>query len=186
MSKETILKETISYAGLINKLAMAPNNCKMKFTLVTQPKMNKTGLNGAGEKISNPYLNTLVEKRATIEGKIKFNYASEVNKQRLDESKEADFVAKERKWGTRDGCFVSHTPKGLSNPEFYMEVKVEKTNSSRYYINETNILKEELSTFLPKRKPSAQQDLKKEVVVRTVKLASIKEAKIGTKEYIIK
>jgi len=181
----TTEKETISYAGLINKLAMAPKNCKMKFTLVTEPRMNKTGLNGAGEKITNPYLTASVRKRATIEGKIKFNYASEVNKQRLNEGKDADFASSERKWGQKDGCFVSHTPKGSAAPEFYMEVKVERTRSSRYYVNGNSVLKEELAAFLPKRKPSAKQDLKKEVVVRTVKLASVKEAKIGTKEYII-
>ena len=103
----TTEKETISYAGLINKLAMAPKNCKMKFTLVTEPRMNKTGLNGAGEKITNPYLTASVRKRATIEGKIKFNYASEVNKQRLNEGKDADFASSERKWGKKDGCFYS-------------------------------------------------------------------------------
>ena len=172
-------KETISLAGLVMKLAQAPNNCQMGFTLVTEPKMNKTGKNHLNERVANPYLGMLVEKVSTIKGKIKYDYEKEVNDQRLNEGKEADFKAKPRPWGEKDGCFVSH------KNELYMDVMVEKALDSEYLIENEPVDKEKLEPYMPAKNKSKTQGLEKEVYVRTVKLKSVKEATIGTKDYII-
>jgi hypothetical protein len=176
-------KEKISAAGLINKLAMAPDNCSMEFLLRTVPKMNKTGKNALGEKIPNPFLTSDVIKESLITGKIKFNYTSEVNKQRLNEGKDADFVGGKRPWGEKDGCFISHIGKD-GRTEFYMDVMVEKSHKSVYFVNGVETKKEDLKPYFPAESPN-RQGVDNQVFVRSVKLGNVKEAKIGEKEYII-
>jgi len=172
-------KENLSLAGFIMKLANAPQNCKISFLTVTSVEMNKTGKEADGTKIPNPHLDSVVEKEQLLEGLIKFNYASEVNKQRLNEGKDADFVSKERAWGVKDGCFVSH--KG----NLYIDFNVKKQGKSTYRVNNSDVDKSTLAPFMKGGGISKTQDLINEVCIRTIKLSSVKEATIGTVEYVI-
>lgn len=171
--------EKMPLAMLITKLAEADKNTSVEFLVVTTPKMNKTGKNEKDEKYDNPYLDKKVTKESLITGVIKFNYASEVNKQRLNEEKDADFVAKGRTWGEKSGCFVSH------NGELYIDTLVKSQGNSSYKIDGESVDKKILVPFLPKSSGSKSQELEDKIIINTVKLSGIKTIKLDEITYSI-
>lgn len=148
----------------------------------TDPRMLKT---------NNPYLGAM--KTQTLNGCIGFDYENSVNSQRNREEIAEVFDAKPRKWGTlmEGRKFVEH--KG----NYYLQLKVEGTKDIKYVLNGEEVIDEtctvagktvvknnlsELKTFLPKRYDS-RQDVDREVIIRDVKLSSIKTVRFGGNEF---
>lgn len=106
---------------------------------------------------------------------IKFDYANSVNKARLNEGKEADFVAQPRKWGVH----IPNSPLIEHNGEFYLEARFLSNEPKVEYILDNNeeITKDKIVAFLPpiKESTSSSQDLDKEIIMRDFKLKSIQE-----------
>lgn len=106
---------------------------------------------------------------------IKFDYANSVNKARLNEGKEADFVPQQRKWGVH----VPNSPLIEHNGEFYLEARFLNNEPKVEYIldNKEEITKDKIEDFLPpvKESTSTTQDLDKEIIMRDFKLKSIHE-----------
>ena len=173
-------KQELTIAAFIMKAANAPENCPIEILSLTIPKMNKSGKNDQGEKIANPYLDR-VKKQSLMKCTIKYSYTNDVNTQRLNEGKQADFVAKPRQWGDKDGCIVSK-PDG----QLYIDVRVDKTVSSIYILDNKEPIKKELLTpFMSPESESKRQETFNQTIVRTIKLENIKEVKIGDTEYFL-
>ncbi len=173
----------ISIAGVINKVSNAAKNTNIELVSLTEVKMNKTGKDENGNKIPNPYFGC-IQKRSHVVGEIKYNYMDLVNRQRINEGKEATFVPSERVWGDSDGALVSK-PDGA----IYLNVRVIKSNKTDYFYNGNPIEKSKIEAFLPSSNSSSskeKQGVKEEIIVRTYKLASIQQIKLGATMYTVK
>lgn len=134
-------------------------------------------------KEPNPYLG-LVHKRATVNGMIgTWNYSRSVNRQRVLEEKEPDFVAFPRKWGNRltGTALVEH------NEQYYVEIKIERVLSVEYTIlgqvaseEDTRAIKQYLSDQSDDR-----QGLDDPITIRDYKLSSVKAIRVGGELYEI-
>jgi hypothetical protein len=138
----------------------------------TEPRMRKTG---------NPY-HGKVRKLNTMTGCVGFDYENSVNRLASKEGA-SEREAKSRKWGTltSDRLFVEH--KG----NFYVQMKVESSDTPRYIGNDgTEIDVELLRPFLQKSgKSSTQSDLDGEVIVRDVKMVNVKSMRFKGQDYTI-
>lgn len=146
---------------------------EIKITTYTDPKLRKTG---------NPYVG--VKKIQTTKVEINFNYASDVNKQRMAEGKDLDFRTKES-WHEHIGtskCLV----KNPKTDEKYLLVKV-VSKENAYYIDENRnfLTVDQLKPFMPEYKKPVHQDLDNPILVNTYKLANIKEVEIDGTKYIL-
>ena len=155
------------------------------FDLESEPKMRKNG---------NPFLGDCV-KCVSLSGFLGFDYEISVMNQleREGKSDEAETLkAKKLSWGEHKDKFIVH--KGA----YYLQIKVENSNNPIYTKNdESPIVFEKLSPYLSdhfliegvwkkkERVTSTQQDVKKQVIVRTPKLSNIKKIRMGGKEYTI-
>lgn len=140
-------------------------------TTLTVPDMRKRG---------NPFHDSVL-KISTVNGVINSKYTRVVNRQRVRESKAANFRALERQWGTRikSTPLVSHcTADGTTL--LYLEVKLER-RSWEFVDSETGAIipEENLQPFLTPRRKSARQDLNREVVLRDYRLDHIAIVRIG-------
>lgn len=126
-----------------------------------------------------PYKN--IKKIQDIRVAVNFNYVHEVNKQRLNEEKDMDFIPSSRKWGTRvdNTCLIEH--KG----QYYIECEyLEKKNE--YYIDDNRKLltKGEIEQYLPVQKGSSSQKLDNPVRINTFKIENIKEIEIDGEKFL--
>lgn len=128
-------------------------------TTVTDARLRKTG---------NPF--GPVQKIATVNVTLGFQYAASVNRQRIREDATPDFVAMERAWGERSKLspmLIEHKGK------LYLEAKVERSLSYEYRTADGRLLTHaEVEPFLPTRGPS-RQGVEKEILVRDYALDSI-------------
>jgi len=118
-------------------------------------------------------------KRSKVAGVLNGNYTNMVNNQRTREEKEADFVAKDRTWGSR----IEGTPIVFHKDNHYVEVKVQSTQKPDYFFNGNRIDSSDVKPYLPQIK--ANQGLDNDVVLRDYNISSIKRIKIGGNEYSI-
>ncbi len=113
---------------------------------------------------------------------IKFDYANAVNKQRLKEGKEADFVPKARPWGVRvgDSTLIEH--KG----EYYLEARYLLNHPKIEYLldGKDPIDESKFSQYIKEVKTSTTQDLEKEIVIRTIKMVNIREITLNGTRYV--
>lgn len=121
-----------------------------------------------------------VKKRSKVNGTVGFNYTNAVNNQRAREGSEKDFVAEDRKWGMR----MDKTPLVVHKDKYYLEVKVEKTDSPEYTLNGKSIPNEEVKQYIP-AKGESRQELDKEIILRDYSLDSIREIKINKGEFCL-
>jgi len=139
---------------------------------VTPADMNKT---------NNPFYGK-VFKVAKLQGVLDGDYTKAVNRQRLREGKAADFVSQPRKWGQRvgDTCLIEH--KGT----YYLEVRVLRTLRSRL-VDESGrfMAKSKVAAFLKAESGAPQQDLDKEIVIRTPKLENLRRIAIKGQRFEI-
>lgn len=138
----------------------------------TDVDMNKTG-NEYHKRI------TKVQKANVF---IKFDYANSVNKQRIKEGKEPDFVPKARVWGVH----VDNTPLIEHKGQYYLEARfLGYEPEIDYFLDgKTPIEKAKFEAYLPPKKASTTQDLENEVVMRTFKLDGVREVTINKIRYV--
>lgn len=165
----------ITSEELKNILANIKGATMATVTTITEPSMKKT---------NNPYLYLGVKKITTINCTINFIYANSVNNQRKKEGQPQDFSPHPRKWGQR----IQRTPLIEHKGEYYLEIKPNgKPQDITYTLNGTIIGKKELEKFLYEKKSNAvHQGVKKEIIVRDVKLSNISQIKMLGKLYIVK
>lgn len=174
-------KQPISLATLELILRGIKGTTIATVTYETDPKMVKKHRE---TKEINPY-NDLVVKRTKINVTLGFDYSNSVNNQKAREGQEKDFVAKERTWGQRikGTTLVSH------KDAIYLEAKINGKPQENVFLNITTkkeIDKALLIPYLPVISTSTgRQGVEKEIIMRDIKLESIKEIKIKGQHYII-
>lgn len=164
--------EYITLPQLVEMLKQVKRPIPATFVAATKVDMRKT---------NNPFHDRIV-KRQRSNVFIKFDYENSVNKARLKEGKEADFVAKSRKWGTH----VDDTPLIEHKGEYYLEARfLGNSPGVDYFIDgNTPIDKTAFESFVPEKGESKSQDLENEVVIRDFKVAGIREITLNGIRYI--
>lgn len=133
-------------------------------------------------KTNNP--NPLVYKLTDAQVNLGFHYINSLNSQAKREGKEVEFEVKPRPWGKRlEGTsLVRHVVD--EEERYYLEAKVEKVFSTRYFTPEgLELTKEQVEPFLPKPKPSSTQEpLEKKVFLRDYRLDNILSIKFASQD----
>jgi hypothetical protein len=165
--------KNININELANLLMGLPKNTPCELTTLTEVKMKKT---------NNPLFDR-VTKQAVANVLVNFCYEDEVNRELAKEGKEFNFESAERKWGANlgDTGLVTHNG-GLYLPARFLNVK-----ESKYFVDgDTEIPKVEVEPFLPaKKEGSGRQGTVEEVVVRSYKIASVKQLVIKGETYVV-
>ncbi len=159
----------ITKAELITLVDSATGASFVSVDMESEAKMRKTG---------NPYVGAI--KEVTISGQINFDYANAVNNQLTRENNvtAGTFTAQERAWGEREGNWITH------NGNHYLTIKVQTSSEPTFIFNGKPVDKAALAPFLTEsKKPHTQAELDKEVIVRDVKLDSIKVIRAFGEEY---
>ena len=159
----------ITKADLITLVNSATGASFISLDMESEAKMRKTG---------NPYVGAV--KEVTLSGQINFDYANAVNNQleREGNATAGTFTAQARAWGTREGNWITH------NGNHYLTVKVQNASDPVFFFEGKQIAKDVLTPFLTEsKKPHTQAELDKEVIVRDVKLDSIKVIRAFGEEY---
>jgi hypothetical protein len=123
-----------------------------------------------------------------INGIINFDYAAAVNKQRVREGKEPDFIPKPRNWGVHipDSPFISHVLKKTGEHKLYLEVKIERAIDHIFYsITQKKIFEDNIVRPFLKLSSDAQ-DLEKGIVYRTPEVKNIITMTFDKQGYFIK
>jgi len=133
----------------------------------------------------NPYAGLGIVKRETLNGMVGYIYINAVNriavKDAVNNGEKAEEVevreAKQHPWGDLDSsrCFRIHR----TNGQIYLVMKVESATVYGYFLPDgTEIAKENLAPFLPKKsKSSTQEGLSTEVIARDFALKNITEVR---------
>lgn len=127
-------------------------------------------------KANNPFIG--IKKVSKVSGVIGFNYSNSVNNQRAKEGVEPDFKPEARKWGER----ISNTPLVKHKDKFYLELKVQNSNSD-YFLDGKRVNPEEIKPWYYNK--SSRQELDNEVILRDYSLDNIKRIKINKEEYSV-
>ena len=139
----------------------------------TEVKMNKTG---------NPYFGAT--KRNTVAGLIGFDYENSVNNQLGREEKALDFIQQQHKWARPTDSRNLLT--NQDETKLYLRLKVQSAGEPTFYFKGDIINKALLTPFMPEhRKPHTQDNLDKEVVVRTYGITNIISMKLLGDELIV-
>jgi len=138
------------------------------FSAVTEVKMNKSVvLNGT--KQTNPFY-ARVAKESTVNAQINFNYENAVNNRREKEGSERDFQTAGLRWGNKN----SNNSIVYNNGQWYLQVRVLKVYSTKYFVDNKETPKSEIEQYLPVRKEgSGRQGVENEIIIRTYKLDNI-------------
>lgn len=161
--------KTITKSELTDLLKTIRGTTFLSIESQTKPKL----------KSGNPFPHLV--KISHVNGCAGFNYENSVNRQSVKEDGNADFEAKPRKWGKR----IPKTPLVEHNGKFYLELKVENSNSEYfdYSSNNKRINPESVKDWQYKK--SSRQGVKNEVIVRDYSLDNIQRIKLNKKEYIV-
>jgi len=148
-------------------------------TTITEVKLNKTAVithaDGIQEKIRNPYAQVL--KKSVLCGQLGAIYENAIARQ-AEKDGVAPHESKPLPWGTMsaDRFFIHH--KG----EDYLRLIVTRSLESPVYFlaDGTIINKEDIAPFLPApSESSTQENLTKKIVVRTYKMSSLRQVRLG-------
>jgi hypothetical protein len=133
-------------------------------------------------KTNNP--NPLVYKLTDAQVNLGFHYINSLNAQAKREGKQVEFQVQPRPWGQRiEGTsLVRHVVN--EEERLYLEAKVEKVFSTRYFTPEgLELTKDQVEPFLPKPKPSSTQaPLTKKIFLRDYRLDHILSIKFASQE----
>lgn len=142
------------------------------FEAITDVKMNKT---------NNPYFNKVTKKQVSNVF-INYSYENAVNKRRIKEGLEGDFVAQPRTWGQR----VPGTPLVLHKGAYYLSARFLKNEPKiEYMLEGVATDKAVFETYLPASKPTVKsQDVEEPIIVRDFKIDTIQSIKFGGKTYV--
>lgn len=135
----------------------------------TEVKMNKKDVET--KKTPNPYISAI--KKASQIVKVNPDYQREVNDQRNEEGKDADFEASSRKWGVSLGNGILE-----KNGKIYVSYIPVKTIESSYEFNGEAIEYSELKKFIPEKKSSGNQGIENQVQFRVIAIENIKSFKV--------
>lgn len=160
----------ISYDKLVSMLKEQKGATAVTICTQTLPPMRKT---------DNPYRDAI--KISRVNGIIGWIYANAVNRQRLREDKDANFVVEPRKWGTR----IQGTPLVEHKGKYYLELKVEKSLDHEYKLGDERISFDQIKEFLRPTPTMLKQKLDKEVILRDYDLANITSININGQYYEI-
>jgi len=154
---------------LIDRINEVKGTTFISVDIASEPRMRKTG---------NPYLGAT--KHVSLSGAINHDYENSVNKQLAREGKEADFEVKKRSWGEHVDNWVVHKDK------YYLPIKIEGSSDATYVYEGELVDNDELKPFLyESKKPKTQDDVVKEIIVRDVKIDSIKRIRAFGEEFEI-
>ena len=131
---------------------------------------------------SNPYYG--VKKRNTTNGQIGFYYKNAVNNQLAKEDKEMDFVPQMAKWQkpTDSRNLVTNA----DGTRLYLYIRCLSSGEPTFFFKGEEISRDLIAPFLPEHKtPHTQENLDKEVVVRTFAIDNILNIKMLGDEYCI-
>ena len=137
----------------------------------TEPKLKKT----------NPF--GIITKKSVINGIINFNYTNAVNRQRNREGNEQEFTAATRSWGQK----VAGTPFVEHNGQYYLTIKVEKTEKPEFVDPNGNTVNvEDLQQhFYASSRSSGRQMVADAVITRDFKLSNVTAIKMNGEQYMI-
>lgn len=176
------MKQTVNvdYMGLVRALMQVKNACPATFLAITEVKMNKT---------NNPYYGR-VHKKQKSNVFINFDYGAAVNRKLLKEGKDADFVAKQRKWGER----LPGTPLVFHNNEYYLEARFLNNEPKVEYLVKDEATgatvvteKAVLETYLPVKNEDSikeHQGLDEAIVIRDFKVRNVREITMNGIHYV--
>jgi hypothetical protein len=119
---------------LLNGLRSFRSAAVVSITARTVPAMRKE---------DNPFFGRVV-KDAHVNGMIRWDYQTAVNRQRVREDRTPDFEEMPRQWGER----VRGTPLVEHNGLHYLEVKVQKAHSTYHLDDGTEVPYEDVRPFL--------------------------------------
>lgn len=176
MSKET---KFVTLTELVDVLKGVNRPMPATFVATTEVKMVQKDRE---TKEPNVYYGRVIKKQKSNVF-IKFDYQNSVNKARVNEGKEADFVAQPRKWGVH----VPNSPLIEHKGEYYLEARFLGSEPQVDYLldGKDEISKDKLEAFLPLEKEgSGLQDLEKEIVMRDFKVNGIREITFNGIRYI--
>jgi len=105
-------------------------------------------------------------------------YQNMINRRLAKEGKQSMFKVGERKWGTR----LPNLPIVEHKGEVYLEVIFLKPGKTHYTLNNKPIVKSKI-IGLNVPKPSGQDGLEDQVIIRTFKVASINKLTVGGFDY---
>lgn len=171
MGIERIIMKTIAKQDLVTLINSVTGASFVSVDITSEPRMRKT---------DNPYVDAI--KVVTLSGQINFDYANAVNNQlkREGNTTAGTFTAQARAWGTREGNWITH------NGNHYLTVKVQSSSDPIFVFEGKQVDKAVLEPFLTtSKKPHTQAELDKEVIVRDVKLDSIKVIRALGEEYTV-
>jgi hypothetical protein len=170
------MKNTVSvdYMGLVRALMQVKGATPATFVAVTEVKMNKT---------NNPY-HGRVNKKQKSNVFINFDYAASVNRKLLKEGKDADFVAKPRKWGEK----LPGTPIIFYQNKYYLEARFLNNEPKVEYIVDGVVTeKAVLETYLPVKNEDASkehQGLDEVITIRDFLVNNIHELTVNGTHYV--
>ena len=165
------LKQVIERNAIL-ALLNRPGAHIVTLTTDSEARMNKKG---------NPYYGA--RKLAQKNGIINWRYENAVNNQRAREGKEADFEAYPRVWGKR----LDGQPWVLYHDQYYLELKVQRTLSEVYYLEDKFLDKAELMKYgLKDEEDGGRQELDKPVKLRDYRLDHICGIKFDGVLYTVK
>jgi hypothetical protein len=124
---------------------------------------------------SNPYHGAM--KRNTINGQIGFYYENAVNNQLGREDKAMDFKPQMAVWqrATDSRNLVTNA----AGDKLYLYIRVLSSGVPSYTLNGMEVSREAIAPYLPEhKKPHTQDNLEKEVVVRTFGMDNILNIKM--------
>ena len=131
------------------------------------------------EKVDNPYMGAVCTK--STNGIINFDYQNAVNRQLVREGKDAEFEAKERKWG-------KHVTKAIieHKDNYYIQIRVGKTYGHKYMLEGAEVDYNKLKAFVTPRKVSDHQGTEKEIVIRDIKFdGSVESITLDKVQYVV-
>jgi len=131
---------------------------------------------------SNPFRGAT--KRNTINGQIGFYYGNAVNNELGREDKPMDFRPQVAKWQkpTDSRNLVTNA----DGSKLYVFIRVLSSGTPRYFMEGQEVSKETIAPYLPEhRTPHTQENLDKEVVVRSFALDNILGVKMLGNEFVI-
>lgn len=168
MKKQTFVtrEELVNWLKNINK----PISILLRIRTDADKKMRKTSR--FDKTIRNPFLGRLV-KESIYEVVLGFDYALEVNKQRLTEGKDTDFTAQKNWFDNVAGAIVAHSTSG----KLYVKTMLKSRVAFAYMDLNTNEIVDvkELDPFITPKKPSKKQKLSEQIIVMTPEIKNVSQ-----------
>lgn len=167
--------QIVTKQELIEKIETIKTSSAVSVHVETEVDMNKT---------NNPLYGAVKEN--IVAGLVGFDYEVSVNNQLGREDKELDFVMQGHKWAVPMENGNKNLLQNKARTKTYLRIKVQSTGSPTYFFNGQEISKETIAPYLKEhRKPHTQDNLDKEIIVRTYCLDNILSMKMLGDEYIV-